>query len=288
MPRPQVKSFAAPDEIRAMPLVHFATVTLGEGQVGYCTFDPGWRWSTSMAPLFGATSCPVRHVGYSVSGAIRMRMDDGETVDIGPGTAFDIPPGHDKWVLGDEPWVAVEWGGSGRAIGEVLHENRDRRLATVVFTDIVGSTDRLRELGDAAWREALTAHNARMREHLNAYRGSEVKTTGDGLLAVFDSPARAVRAAVAMTTTSDAMGLPIRAGLHTGEIDAVGDDVRGTAVHVAARVLALAQGGEVLMTSTTADLLEGSNLRVEPAGTHELKGLSGARALFRLAPAGKG
>ena len=286
MPRPQVKSFAAPDETRTMPLVHFATVTLGEGHVGYCTFDAGWRWSTSMGPLFGATSCPVRHVGYTVSGSVRLQMDDGETVDIGPGMAFDIPPGHDKWVLGDEPWVTVEWGGSGRAMGEALNENRDRRLATVVFTDIVGSTDRLRELGDAGWRDTLTAHNAKLREHLNAFRGTEVKTTGDGILAVFDSPTRAVRAALAMTAASDAMGLPIRAAVHTGEIEAVGDDVRGTAVHVAARVLALAEGGEVLMTSTTADLLEGSNLRIEPAGTHELKGLAGARAIFRASPAG--
>jgi class 3 adenylate cyclase len=284
MPRPQVKSFATPDEHRTMPHVEFSTVTLGEGHVGYCSFDPGWRWSTDMGPLFGATSCPVRHVGYTLSGAIRLQMDDGETVDIGPGMAFDIPPGHDKWVVGDEPWVTVEWGGSGRAMGEALNENRDRRLATVVFTDIVASTEKLRELGDAAWREALTTHNARMRERLNAFRGTEVKTTGDGLLAIFDSPTRAVRAALAMAATSDAMGLPIRAGLHTGEIDTVGDDVRGTAVHVAARVLALAQGGEVLMTSTTADLLEGSNLGVEPAGTHELKGLAGARAIFRAAP----
>jgi class 3 adenylate cyclase len=217
-----------------------------------------------------------------VSGTIRLQMDDGETVDIGPGTAFDIPPGHDKWVVGDEPWVTVEWGGSGRAMGEALNDNHDRRLATVVFTDIVGSTERLRELGDAAWRDLLTAHNAKMREQLNAYRGVEVKTTGDGLLSVFDSPTRAARAALAMTAASDAMRLPIRAAVHTGEVDTVGDDVRGTAVHVAARVLALANGGEVLLTSTTADLLEGSNLRVEAAGMHELKGLSGARPVFRL------
>jgi class 3 adenylate cyclase len=147
----------------------------------------------------------------------------------------------------------------------------------------VGSTDRLREVGDRAWRDLLTAHNTTLRQLLNTYRGTEVKTTGDGVLAVFDSPTRAVRAAQAMTAACDEMGLPIRVGVHTGEIDMVGDDVRGTAVHVAARLLALAGSGEVLMSSTTADMLEGSTLRVEPAGTHELKGLAGARPVFRLA-----
>ena len=282
MPRPQVKSFATPDEHRTMPHVEFSTVTLGEGHVGYCSFDPGWRWSTDMGPLFGATSCPVRHVGYTLSGAIRLQMDDGETVDIGPGMAFDIPPGHDKWVVGDEPWVTVEWGGSGRAMGEALNDTRDRRFATLLFTDIVGSTERLREMGDRSWRELLTAHNTTLRQVLNTYRGTEIKKTGDGLLAMFDSPTRAVRAAQAMAAACGAMGLPIRVGVHTGEVDLVGDDVLGTAVHVAARVLSLAGSGEVLMTSTTADMLEGSTLQVEPAGTHELKGLAGARPVFRL------
>lgn len=284
MPRAQVKSFTIPDEVREMPLVRFATVMLGEGQIGYCNFAPGWRWSTSMGPIFGATSCPVRHVGYTISGTVRVQMDDGQTLDLEPGTTWDIPPGHDKWVVGDEPWVTVEWGGSGRAMGQALNEDRDRRVATVLFTDIVGSTERLGEIGDRAWRDLLTAHNTKMRELLNVYRGAEVKTTGDGLLAVFDSPTRAVRAAVAMTLASDEMSLPIRAGVHTGEVDIVGDDVRGTAVHVAARVLALAGAGDVFMTSTTADMLEGSALQVEPAGTHELKGLAGARPVFRLSP----
>jgi class 3 adenylate cyclase len=115
-------------------------------------------------------------------------MDDGQTLDIGPDTAFDIPPGHDKWVVGDEPWVTIEWRGSGRAFGEAIADAGSRMLASVVFTDIVDSTQTLQELGDAAWRDVLSAHNGRLREVLNAYRGREIKTTGDGLLAVFDSP----------------------------------------------------------------------------------------------------
>ena len=269
-----------------MPLVRFATVSLDEAHVGYCSFEPGWRWSTSMGPIFGAASCPVRHVGYSISGVIRVVMDDGETLDIGPATAFDIPPGHDKWVLGDEPWVTVEWGGSGRAVGEALREAPGRMLATVLFTDIVDSTARLRAMGDAAWREQLSAHNARVREQLNVYRGREVKTTGDGVLAVFDSPTRAVRAAAAIAAACRGLGIEIRAGLHTGEVEEVGSDIRGIAVHVAARVMALAGPGEVLVTSTTADLVEGSGIALEDAGEHELKGLSGARRVLRVVDGG--
>ena len=124
-----------------------------------------------------------------------------------------------------------------------------------------------------------------MREQLNVFRGREVKTTGDGLLAVFDSPTRAVRCAATMVDASRAMGVAIRVGVHTGEVELVGDDVRGIAVHVAARVLGLAGPGEVWLTTTTAELVEGSGLRLEDAGTHELKGLPGARQLWRVLPA---
>ena len=282
MPRLQAKSFGSPDDVQEMPLVRFETVALDDAQVGHCRFDPGWRWSESVGPMLGVASCPMRHLGYTVSGAIRVVMDDGQSLDIGPDDVFDIPPGHDKWVLGDEPWVTIEWGGSGRAIRAALGSAPNRMLATVVFTDIVDSTARLRELGDAAWRDLLSEHNGRMREQLNVFRGREVKTTGDGILAVFDSPARAVRCASAMVAASHAMGIEIRAGVHTGEIELVGDDVRGIAVHVAARVVALGGPAEVLVTSTTADLLEGSGIRLEDAGAHELKGISGARQVWRV------
>jgi class 3 adenylate cyclase len=283
MPRLQAKSFAAPDDVRTMPLVRFETVSLDEAHVGHCRFEPGWRWSESMGPIFGVASCPVRHLGYTISGRLHVVMEDGQALDIGPDTVFDIPPGHDKWVVGDEPWVTIEWGGSGRAVGEALHESPGRTLATVLFTDIVDSTGHLRTMGDAAWREQLSTHNARLREQLNVYRGREVKTTGDGVLAVFDSPTRAVRAAVAIADACRGLGIEIRAGLHTGEIEEDGDDIRGIAVHVAARVMSLAGPGEVLVTSTTADLLEGSGIVLEEAGEQELKGLSGKRRVLRIA-----
>ena len=166
MPRLQSKSFATPDDESSFPLVHFATVALDDASVGHCRFEPGWRWSETMGPMLGTTSCPMRHLGYTVSGSIRVVMDDGQALDIGPDEVFDIPPGHDKWVLGDEPWVTIEWGGSGRAVRAALEESPGRMLATVVFTDIVDSTARVRKLGDVAWRDLLSAHNGRLREQL--------------------------------------------------------------------------------------------------------------------------
>lgn len=282
MPRLQAKSFSSPDDVRTLPKIRFETVGVGEATVGHCRFEPGWRWSTDVGPMMGVTSCPIRHLGYSVAGSVRVVMDDGQTLDIGPDSVFDIPPGHDKWVLGEEPWETIEWGASGRALGEALQEQQTRVLATVLFTDIVDSTVRLGELGDARWRDLLTTHDTRLREQLNIHRGREVKTTGDGFLAVFDSPARAARCAVAMARSVASIDLAIRVGLHTGEIELVGDDVRGIAVHTAARLMALAGPGEVLLSATTVGLLEGSGLRVESAGHHDLKGLAGPREVFRL------
>ncbi len=288
MPRLQAKSFAAPDGVRTMPNVRFETVGLDDATVSHCRFEPGWRWSTDIGPLMGATSCPIRHLGYAMAGTMRVVMDDGQTLDIGPDTVFDIPPGHDKWVVGNEPWATIEWGASGRALDTALHQTGARSLATVVFTDIVDSTATLERVGDAAWRELLASHNARLREQLNIFRGREVKTTGDGFLAVFDSPTRAVQGAAAMTRSTRAIGIQIRVGVHTGEIELVGDDVRGIAVHTAARVLALAGPGEVLVSSTTRGLLEGSDVVLEDAGEHEMKGLTGMRRVYRLGmPAGR-
>ena len=197
---------------------------------------------------------------------------------------FDIPPGHDTWVLGDEPWVTIEWGGSGRAMGEAQEENGGvRSLATVMFTDIVDSTATLARIGDEAWRELLNEHNRRLRDQLNRHRGREIDTTGDGFLAVFDSASRAVACGLAMVSAAREMGISIRVGVHTGEVEFVGGHARGVAVHAASRVLSRAAADEVLVSSTTRDLLEGSGLTLEDAGTHDLKGLSGARSLYRVA-----
>jgi class 3 adenylate cyclase len=155
-------------------------------------------------------------------------------------------------------------------------------LATVLFTDLVNSTARLRELGDVRWQALLAEHQAVVRRHLEHFRGREVKTTGDGFLATFDSPARALKCALAIRTGVEPLGLEIRAGIHTGECEVVQGDVSGIAVHLAARVMGAAGPGEVLVSSTVRDLLLGSELRFEDRGRHELKGIEGDWQLFAV------
>lgn len=156
-------------------------------------------------------------------------------------------------------------------IGRAVIANRV--LSTVLFTDIVGSTERAAELGDAAWTARLEAHDEMVAAHVGAFQGRLVKTTGDGALAVFDGPARAIHCGVGVTRAAPALGLDVRAGLHTGEIELRGDDVGGMAVHIGARVAALAEAGEVLVSGAVPPLVSGSGLRFEARGTHELKGV---------------
>ena len=287
MPQLQSKSFASPDETRTLPKSHADIVKLDEVTVGLARWEPGWRWSSDLRPIAGTKSCQFHHLGYCLEGTLEVLTDDGATLEISAGSVYEIPPGHDAWVVGDEAWVTVEWT-SARTVGVSPEGPGDRVLATVLFTDIIDSTATLERVGDTAWRELLTAHNTRLRDELNAFRGREVKTTGDGLLAVFDSATRAVRSAAAMSRAARQLGLPIRVGVHTGEVEFVGSDVRGVAVHAAARVMSLAGADEVLVSSTTSDLLEGSGLVLEDAGGHDLKGLSGARRVFRLVTSPEG
>ena len=160
-----------------------------------------------------------------MSGRLHVEMDDGSQLEIGPNDVFDIPPGHDGWVTGRDPMQGMYWSGVRTWIPEP--ETGERVLATVLFTDIVGSTETLSRIGDRAWRELLGRHNQAMRDQLDRYRGREVHTTGDGFLAVFDGPARAIRAAVGARGRIREIGLETRAGIHTGEVELVGDDVRG-------------------------------------------------------------
>jgi class 3 adenylate cyclase len=156
----------------------------------------------------------------------------------------------------------------------------ERVLATVLFTDIVGSTDRAAKMGDSAWRELLGQHNAVVREQLERWRGREIKTVGDGFLAVFDGPARAVRCAQAIRKGLLELGIEMRAGLHTGECELLDGDVGGSAVHIAARVAALAGAAEILVSSTVKDLVVGSELAFVGRGTHELRGVPGEWRLY--------
>jgi pimeloyl-ACP methyl ester carboxylesterase len=157
-----------------------------------------------------------------------------------------------------------------------------RVLATLLFTDVVGSTERAANLGDTKWRDLLETHNAVVRKEIDRFRGREVSTSGDGFFATFDGPARGAHCALAVLDSLRSLGLEIRAGLHTGEIELVADDLRGIAVHVAARIASAAAAGEVLVSSTVRDLVAGSGLRFEDRGPHRLKGVPNQWRLYAV------
>lgn len=165
--------------------------------------------------------------------------------------------------------------------GETSTPSVERVLATVVFTDIVGSTARAEALGDQAWGDLLDLHDKAVRKELERFRGNEVKWTGDGFLAAFDGPARAIQCALAIVSTVRALGIEVRAGIHTGEVDFVKNDIRGIAVHIASRVADLANAGDVVVSRTVKDLVAGSGIAFQDYGTHELKGVPDRWMLFR-------
>lgn len=156
----------------------------------------------------------------------------------------------------------------------------DRVLVTVLFTDIVGATERAADLGDRRWRDLITQHHLVVRQQLERFRGREIDTAGDGFLAAFDGPARAVRCACAIGDAVRQLGLRIRAGVHTGECEVIGDKLGGIAVHIGARVAALSAPDEVLVSSTVKDLVAGSGLRFFDRGVHSLRGVPGEWRLF--------
>jgi class 3 adenylate cyclase len=156
----------------------------------------------------------------------------------------------------------------------------DRVLATVLFTDIVNSTKRAETIGDRAWHDVLDRHNALVRREISRHRGHEVRTMGDGFLATFDGPARSIRCALAINEGVEALGLQVRAGLHTGEVEMADDDLSGIAVHIASRVATMAKPGQVLVSNTVRDLVAGSNIRFHDEGSHSLKGLTESVRLF--------
>lgn len=183
----------------------------------------------------------------------------------------------------------LPWAGDAEAVVGEIEElltgarsapEPDRVLATVMFTDIVGSTERAAELGDTRWREVLSAHQAAVREDVARFGGREVKMLGDGCLATFDGPARAIRCGRAIADSARPLGVDVRVGLHCGEVELIGEDVGGIAVHIAARVGALAGGGEVLVSSTVKDLVAGSGVRFEDRGTTRLRGVPDEWRLF--------
>jgi len=211
-----------------------------------------------------------------------------------------VPPAYGKYVADHIPGAKyvelpgrnlyhfVEpWRDSFQVIAEFLTGHQadvadDRVLATVLFTDIVDSTHRAADMGDRDWRALLDAHDAVVRAQLTRFRGREVSTSGDGFLAMFDGPQRAIRCAMAIRDAVQSLGIEVRAGLHTGECEIRGDDIGGIAVHIGARVSALAGPNDVLVSSTLRDLVIGSGLEFQERGSHELKGVPGEWRLFAV------
>jgi len=276
------KSVDTPDEVVDFPNVRTDIVHLGDMTVGRFVNQPGWRWSTDNRPTVGGELCQIRHVGFIISGQLGVDFPDGSSVVFRPGDVFDIPPGHDGYTVGDEPVVQLEWGGLRRWAG---YSSRSRVLVTLLFTDVVSSTEAAVRAGDGAWNDLLSQYFEAVREELGRFGGREVKTTGDGILVTFDGPARAIQCAAAIRRLAHEHGLQLRVGVHVGEVELIGDDVRGVAVHEAARIMAAAGPDEILVSDLTRILAGPAGLAFEDRGMHTLKGLDGEWRLAALAEA---
>ena len=275
----RAKNLMRPDHTLEFPGIEVQQVDVGDLTVGRIVTQPGWRWSTHVRPHVGGEWCEARHVGVVLSGRFEVVMRDGTTLQFGPDDVFEIPPGHDGYTLGDEPCVQVEWSGL-RAFAGFRLGTHNRALVTLMFTDLVDSTAMAKRLGDVAWRDVLSAHYEATRAALERHHGHEVNTTGDGLLATFDGPAAALRCAAAIGRAAGREGLQIRASVHVGEVELVGTDVRGVAVHEAARILSAAAADEILVSTTTRALAGNAGFVFRSRGTHTLKGLPGEWELF--------
>jgi class 3 adenylate cyclase len=317
----QRPSPALPEEIDAMSWLH-ASLTgdhssapiqdllglrllqVGEGTLSWSM--PSSAWLCGPAPLVspGVLACFAAHA----HGAVATIMPVGHRFGV-LHQSFDflrsVPPdGHELLAQGtvthqgDGLFIVnsemTDADGNTVAVGRqtslfILRRRRvpsgrgpERVLATVLFTDIVGSTEQAERLGDARWRELLEEHHEIIRKQIQVFKGKEVKTTGDGFLVTFDSPGRAVQAARAFRDGVRRLGLEVRAGLHTGECEMSGGDVAGIAVHLASRIQGLAGPGEILVSGTVHDLVTGSGLRFADRGRHKLKGIDGEWQLFAL------
>jgi len=239
-------------------------------------------YTVDARPVRGAIRVPTLLVAHT--------EDPITPIDVVRETAAEISgarlvetdaPGHWSWDIDERSDLdAIEEFLTGSAHIPVP----DRALVTVLYTDIVGSTERALLLGDQRWRQLLDSHDALTRRELRRFRGREVNTTGDGFVAAFDGPARAVQCAQAIVAGATVLGLELRAGLHAGECETRGDDLAGITMHVGARVTALAGPGEVLVSEMVRDLVEGSGIEFEPRGDHELKGLPNMWELFAVTP----
>jgi class 3 adenylate cyclase/pimeloyl-ACP methyl ester carboxylesterase len=228
----------------------------------------------------------VRHVLPAIAVPTLLLDREGQVKEADGFTASRISGAEHVVLRGDD---GMPWAGDSDAVISAIsrflgvdrtEREHDRMLSTVLFTDIVGSTEKASGLGDAAWKHLLEEHHSVVRGHLSRYRGQEVDTAGDGFFATFDGPARAVRCAQQIVRAVQPMGLQVRTGVHTGEVQEIAGKIGGMGVVIGARVGSMAEPGEVLVSSTVKDLVAGSGLRFEDRGTHSLKGIPGEWHLY--------
>lgn len=279
------RRFEAPDEVIELDGLRHELVELGGVSLARDTHQPGWRWATHVRPHVGTAWCETRHVGLVAQGRMGL-LTGGVEFEAGAGELIDIPPGHDAWVVGEVPVVTITWMGA-RSWLLPLASLTDRVLVTLLFTDIVDSTGTATRVGDLRWTELLASHDQRMSDVVSHHRGRVVKQTGDGILAMFDGTAKALRCALACNRAAAEMGITIRLGIHTGEVEMAGEEVRGVAVHEAARILDFASGGDVVVSSSTSSLVSDVDFEFEDLGEHELRGLPHRRHLYRLVAPGQ-
>lgn len=277
----QRKSLDMPDEERPIPNGAVQIWEMGDFVVGKVTFAPGWRWSTDIKPIAGTEWCEYHHLGIMLQGTVRFITPDGLEMEVGEGCLYEVLPGHDAWTVGDIPAIQYDFAGM-RTFALPAANRSERILATLVCTDVVDSTATAERVGPAAWRSMLADLNVESRRQIDKYRGRLAANTGDGLISIFDGAERAVRCGAAITEAAARLGFRLRCGVHTGEVELIPDNVRGVAVHILSRIAALASPGEVLVSSTTHELVADSDLRFEDRGEHELKGVTGARRVWGL------
>lgn len=277
----QRKVLDLPDETRMLPKGRTDIWNLGDFVVGRIQFEPGWRWSNDVKPIAGTEWCEYHHLGLVMQGTLRYVTPDGLEMEVSPGMLFEILPGHDAWVVGDEAVIQYDFAGM-RTFALPAAARTERVLATLVCTDIIDSTATAERVGPSTWATMLAELNAESRRQIDKFRGKLVATTGDGVIAMFDGAERAIRCAEEIAAAAARTGFGLRVGVHTGEVEIIPDNIRGVAVHVVSRVMALASAGEVLISGTTHELVADSDLRFEDRGQHELKGVTGARQIWAL------
>jgi class 3 adenylate cyclase len=283
MRRVEVRDLGEPEAVVSNPLGVTYQVRLAQTVISRHVLQPGWSWKEHAQPVVGTASCELYHRGVVLSGRMGVRTDEGEEHIIGLNQVFDLRPGHVTWVEGDDVLVMVDWAG-GAGLGARLAGDA-RAIATILFTDIVDSTARARQAGDASWKRTIAMHDDVVRDVLAGFGGREVETAGDSFLVAFDGAANAIRCGLALIDALEAIQLSIRVGIHSGEVVVADDQVRGLAVHTAARIVALGGAGEILVSGTTRDLAEGATgLTFESRGRHRLKGLEREHELFAAGP----